>query len=116
MKALNPRASRPLDVQDVSIATLRLELARGPARFALLALDTRSTSASGPLVAASCRPLSPQGFCTPLAGVSTSDLFLAAQAWAAVQQARRLEILQQGKRGLFGGRRSVGSAQVVVDP
>lgn len=35
-------------------------------------------------------------FCTPLAGVSTSDLFLAAQAWAAVQQARRLEILQQG--------------------
>eukprot|EP00913_Durusdinium_trenchii_P016567 g15572.t1 len=52
-------------------------------------------------------------FCTPLAGVSTSDLFLAAQAWAAVQQARRLEILQQGKRGLFGGHRSVGSAQVL---
>lgn len=36
------------------------------------------------------------GFCAPLEGVSTSDLFLAARAWAAVQQAKRYEVLQRG--------------------
>jgi len=35
-------------------------------------------------------------FCAPLEGVSTSDLFLAARAWAAVQQAKRYEVLQRG--------------------
>lgn len=35
-------------------------------------------------------------FCTPLEGVSTAQLFLAARSWAAVQQAKRLELLQRG--------------------
>lgn len=38
------------------------------------------------------------GFCAPLEGVSTSDLFLAARAWAAVQQAKRYEVLQRGEK------------------
>ena len=38
------------------------------------------------------------GFCAPLEGVSTSDLFLAARAWAAVQQAKRYEVLERGEK------------------
>lgn len=41
-----------------------------------------------------------RGFCSELPdGVSTAQLFLAARVWAAVQQARRQELLERGARG-----------------